>query len=347
MGCCSSQRPKPNLPEFTTVNLPEIQISMDDSSLALPLHLTLIISEIKLTKLIEKIASFPCALSLQITSKNSTLNYELGDIWNYVHEFSSPTIINLSKTDPFQDILLSLICSIENTENEIGFSLLELCAIDTHFKGILGFTYRCLNSAFLYIELHLSTEPYEELALSFSSPTVDKYKSQYFPSRDYPAESKKYFTPNFSIERWNSLQKESVYDIVEKIKNPKTQYCELEEFLMCAQDEYVYHTLERLRYFASQSTYASRIIEGRCQRIKEIFRIFANDKLIIKKNLWVVFELARCLEGKAVELVALLDDEILECILKVRHDRIIASLCIEIILKVLLLGKAGKSVIHI
>lgn len=347
MGCCTSHKLKDENIAFRTEKLPEFLLSFDETPMKI---LTFSISEFKLTKVFERITEFPCACTLFISTDTVKAILDLGDIWNFVNEFIVPKVVTLKLPENCEEIRISLCCLIENLQVEIGFVDLDLSAIENYFKGIVSLMYRCLNSVFLTGEIHLTTEPYEELAISFSSPALEKKRSIYFPSCEYPVDIKKYFTPNFSAEKWaskGSVQKEPTSDTIDYIKNLKTSYNELQNYLSSTHPDQIYYTLDRFLYFASQSVYASKIIEAKSARIKEIFQNFSSDKLIVQKNLWVVFELSRCLEGNIAELLPLYDADLIASILPVVHKRQIASLSIEIFARVISIGKLASLVIEI
>ena len=80
MGCCSSNRPKPDASSFKTNNLPEILLSFDEVPESTYKNLTFVISEIKLTKVFEKITSFPCTLKIIIKTHDKIFVNEVGDV---------------------------------------------------------------------------------------------------------------------------------------------------------------------------------------------------------------------------------------------------------------------------
>ena len=348
-GCCSSNRSKQDLSAFKTVNLPEIFVSFDESSKSSYIDVIFIISEIKLTKVFEKITTFPCSISIFIETDISKVKSDIGDIWNYVHELKTPKRVCLRMTEINEKVTLNILCTVEDTDIEIGSTVLDIYAIENQFKGILTLTYRCLKSVFISSEIRIGDEPLEEMSLSFASPTTERSKSLYFPCIDYPVDLKTYFTPNFSNEKWNSghiTQREGSVDTIYILKNPKTQYNELKEYLLCSHPEIIYYTLERLRYFASQTVYASKIIQDVGIRIKEILISFSIDKLILNKCLWVLFELSKCLEANVIELMPLFDENLIKSLLNILNDQQIASLSLELIYKALVIVKFKDSVTY-
>jgi hypothetical protein len=149
----------------------------------------------------------------------------------------------------------------------------------------------------------------------------------------------KYFTPNFSDEKWHSQPDTTHFEVLDIIKHPKTQYNDLIEYLMMSSPEYIYHTLDRLIYFSSQTIYASKIILEKHSRLKEILQIFSQDKLIVSKTLSVIFECAKSLENKPSELCPLIDSDLIMILLELQHTRKISSILLEVVLKYLMVVK--------
>lgn len=339
MGCCSHSKLKPQENNTTIVNLPEINLSYDEPLDITEKKITIVISEVKFTKVFDRITNFPCFGLMKVRDEIGECCLEVGDLWSYVQEISPAKMLSVQIQSNAEEVQIEFYSVVEGKEVEIGSGVLDLDAFDLSFKGIAPLYYRSLKSLFLNLEITIGPDPAEELILSFSSPSDSKSKTLFLPCRDYPLDMHKYFTPNFSDEKWHSQPDTTHFEVLDIIKHPKTQYNDLIEYLMMSSPEYIYHTLDRLIYFSSQTIYASKIILEKHSRLKEILQMFSQDKLIVSKTLSVIFECAKSLENKPSDLCPLIDSDLIMILLELQHTRKTSSILLEVVLKYLMIMK--------
>jgi hypothetical protein len=340
MGCCASKRQKNNSGLFQGNTLPELSLSAEASDLSIK-TLKISITEVKFTKMLEKITSFPCNVYASLSNSCYTSEIEVGDAWGYVNTYKKSKDAVITLPESCEEVYLSVYSYINSVKLEIGSTTLDICAFDMSFKGIIKLYYRCLYSVFITCEVQLGVEPEEDLSLSFSYPVLDPLKSRYFPSREYPIDTKKYFTPNFCADLpgpKTEESKEADYSLIDCIKSSKTSYGELLEYLGSPHPAVIFYTLDRLKYFASQSGYASKLLQE-SKKFQSILKAYSQDKLIVTKCLWVVFELIKSFPENSNQAAAFFDKDFVDTIISVYHDEQISSLVVEILLKCLYTNK--------
>jgi hypothetical protein len=292
------------------------------------------IFDIKLLKYLEKITSFPCSTRLKI---NYGDYLELGDIWDLVHEFSPPKTLNITISNDCSELNLSCLIQIEEETIEFGSVTLGLLEIENYFKGIISLSYRGLKSVFLQVELSPEQDSNEE-PLNSSFPLIGKSKSQFFPKRDYPIDLKKYYTPNFLAQPSLSIDKTGP-EILDKLKSSKIQFEELSELLSSKSSELIYYTLNHLIFFASQSSFASRLLTESKEKLIEILQTFPNDSLLIETYLEVVFDCLKSLDLNSSEVSNFLTEAYSKLLTTVKSGRKSRVFCMEVLIKYLQLAQ--------
>ena len=222
---------------------------------------------------------------------------------------------------------------------EIGSTSIELQEIEDSFQGIICLSYRGLKSVFIQVKLTLDSEEKaeieanEDLSLSSSFKILDKKKSGYFPMKTYPIDMKKYYTPSFLNEK--ACLDLDLIGVLDRLKDPKMRFEEIEEVLDLDCAEVLYYALGRLEFYAGQSSYAKRILLDGKERFHAVFRNHGHDPLVVEVALRVMFECSRTLEVRSQELRLFHTSDLIESMIQAVDSQKICVYSMEIITKYL------------
>ena len=332
MGCCNTNRLKCQPPTPSLSILPELELSTSPQGKSF----TFSILDLKFSKALEKISTFPFTTSL-ILNQSSTLS--LGDIWSLTTELSPPKSIKFSLPSNSTALDLSFLIMVSDEYLEIGSTSIELQEIEDSFQGIICLSYRGLKSVFIQVKLTLDSEEKaeieanEDLSLSSSFKILDKKKSGYFPMKTYPIDMKKYYTPSFLNEK--ACLDLDLIGVLDRLKDPKMRFEEIEEVLDLDCAEVLYYALGRLEFYAGQSSYAKRILLDGKERFHAVFRNHGHDPLVVEVALRVMFECSRTLEVRSQELRLFHTSDLIESMIQAVDSQKICVYSMEIITKYL------------
>ena len=332
MGCCTTNRPKPQPATPSSSLLPELELSPSNQSKSF----TLSIQDLKFSKSLEKVSSFPFTTYLKL---NNLSPIPLGDIWGLITELSPSRSSKFSLPANSSNLALSFLLTISEEYLEIGSTSIDLQEIEDFFQGTICLTYRGLKSIFIQVKLTLDSETkteiedYEDLSLSTSFKIIEKKKSSYFPIKTYPIDMKKYYTPNFLQEK--TCLDLDIIQVLDRLKDPKLQFEDIEEILALDCAEVLYYALNRLEFYAGQSNYARRMLVDNKEKFYAVFRNYCYDCLVVETALQVIFEGSRTLDGRCEELRLFYTSDFIESMIKSVDSQKICVYSMEIIIKYL------------
>jgi hypothetical protein len=264
-------------------------------------HIKFTLLEINLARTYERIIKEPFGFLIKICHNGAeyrTEEYTAIDNHTYINLDFNFNLLNTSTI-----VTLQLLAHRKDFTTEIGYATFDTDSVSSYqkFRGHIPLYYRGMKIALVLCELAKFSSDMSYDYMTLGSPIKEATRVTYLPSKDYPIplSNLNTSTPKFlskssfaSDNKPGNIAYTDVVAVIDMIKDVKTGINELVELLDKDYPEIIYHTCERLKYFASQQSYAHTIAANKFSRLCEILNNYYKDSLVILQLLWVLFRLS-------------------------------------------------------
>jgi len=301
------------------------------------------VKEIHITNNAFRVVKKPFKVFLRLKYKETIVNTEKLNLQG-LHYLSKPTDdLSFEAIYEQKPVEIVLMCTKRGKDTEIGYMNVNTDFLTKHskFEGVLHFFYRCQKTGTLNCEI--SKEQLNEM--NFMTLTnIHRNKVTSLPVKEYPPQYSSHFhrTPGFFSES-SSFEKELTTKIdfsntLNKLKNQVVPFEELLENLKTENSEVVYYTCDKLKFFASQKAYATKIL-AQAEVIRHIITNYSGDKLVCEQVLGLLYKLEESVSVTAKQLGPVWNNDAggfikgIITIWEEYHSIESTSYCIELVIK--------------
>ena len=301
------------------------------------------VKEIHITNNAFRVVKKPFKVFLRLKYKETIVNTEKLNLQG-LHYLPKPTDdLSFEAIYEQKPVEIVLMCTKRGKDTEIGYMNVNTDFLTKHskFEGVLHFFYRCQKTGTLNCEI--SKEQLNEM--NFMTLTnIHRNKVTSLPVKEYPPQYSSHFhrTPGFFSES-SSFEKELTTKIdfsntLNKLKNQVVPFEELLENLKTENSEVVYYTCDKLKFFASQKAYATKVL-AQAEVIRHITTNYSSDKLVCEQVLGLLYKLEESVSVTAKQLGPVWNNDaggFIKGIIRIweeYHSIESTSYCIELVIK--------------